>query len=189
MRPTKFFSLEAYPNAFPRWYLSCPVDAAGNEIDPRIFTEGRFVGAQPALTVPLSRSGPVFDFNFAAFDMVVLPAHIIDALEVLVGADIQRFPVTVSSSKGYFEILNVCKRVKCVDETTSEFDKWSEADGRPDKTGKYRMFVKMRIDPLKAAGHHLFRIDEWPIALIASEQVKELFESLNVTGVWFDPVT
>ncbi len=68
--------MEVHSDAFPRWYLSCTVDAAGNEIDPRIFTEGRFVGAQPEITVPVGQNGPVYDCNIGAFGMIVLPAHI-----------------------------------------------------------------------------------------------------------------
>lgn len=189
MSITKFYCIDVDPSATSRWYLKAPVDPSGIEIDPRIFTRGLPVASFPCLSIPLRRKGDIVDFNFCDFDMVVVSAELNTELAALVGETIQRIPVRIDGCDRQFEILNVTDLVECVDEAASTFMKWTEADGRPDKVGQYRMFTKLRIDPHIASEHHFFRVSGWPIALIASEQVKNLFEARNILGVKFDLVT
>jgi len=185
----KFYSLDADPSAISRWYLRAPIDSKGNEIDPRIFTRGELVFTKDDnLIINLRRKGVPVDFNFCDFDMIVTPANLNADLAKMIGNVVQRIPVKIESSDRDFEILNVADLVECVDESASTFTKWTHADGRPDKVGQYRMFTRLCIDGEAAAGHHLFRVREWPIALIASESVKLMFESRGVSGIRFDPV-
>lgn len=85
------------------------------------------------------------------------------------------------------EILNVVDRVGCIDEPRSQFTKWTPEDGRLEKTGDYRMVTHLQLNSRLANSHHLFRVTEWPVALIASEQVKSLLED-GTTGLRFEPV-
>lgn len=183
-----FYELLADPAVFPRWYLKSPLDPSGNEVDPRLFTQGVPVGSQPPLRLPLRRSGPEVGFNFCDFDMVVTPASVNAELEALVGPAIQRIPVTVDARTTEYEILNACELVPCFDESRSLFTKWTDADGRPEKVGQVRMIAKLKIDPALAKGHHIFRVAGWPIALIASEEVKDLLEARRVSGLKYDRV-
>lgn len=185
----KFYRLVADPLATTRWHLRAPVDMSGEEVDPRLFTAGLVTKPTSQLRIPLRRAGDEVDFNFGDFDMVVSPAVINAELETLTGASIERIPVWVQASERNYEILNILKFVRCIDEATSEFTKWTTEDGRPDKTGVYRMFTRLQIQQEAANGNHLFRIAEWPIALIASAQAKAILERHGVTGVGFQAVT
>lgn len=98
-------------------------------------------------------------------------------------------PVSISDGSTDFELLNVTDIVDCIDREKSDFVSWTEADGRPDKTGQFRMFSKLRIDVLRAIGHHIFRIKGWGVALIASQDVVDIFKRLEVTGVSFELVS
>jgi hypothetical protein len=40
MSSRKFYRLIADPAATSRWYLKSPIDPSGNEVDPRLFTQG-----------------------------------------------------------------------------------------------------------------------------------------------------
>lgn len=188
MSSRNFYRLLADPTATSRWYLKSPIDPSGNEVDPRSFTQGVPVGSQPSLRLPLRRSGDEVGFNLCDFDMVVTPASINAELEALVGPAIQRVPVKVEAPSAEYEILNVCELVSCFDESRSLFTKWTDTDGRPEKVGQLRMVIKLKIDPLLADGHHLFRVAGWPIALIASQEVKRLFESMNLSGLKYERV-
>lgn len=188
MPSCKFYRLAADPAATSRWYLTAPRDPLDNRVDPRLFTEGLPVSSTTPLRVPLSQPGDEVGFNFAAFDMVVTPSEINSELQELVGSVIQRIPVAVEGSTNSFEILNVCALVPCLDEKRSLVTKWTDTDGRPDKIGQYRMINGLRIDPRIADGHHIFRIEGWPIALIVSESVKRLFENKNLSGVSYNRV-
>ncbi len=184
----KLFRLLADPNATTRWHLRAPVNAVGNEVDSRLFTQGTAAAPNLQLTIPLRRRGDQVDFNFGDFDMVVTPAALNAELEKLSGLAIQRIPVVIESSDRKFEILNVVDQVRCIDEAHSQFTRWTAADGRSDRTGEYRMITRLRLDDQAASGHHLFRVAEWPVALIASEQVKALLENRETTGLMFEPV-
>ena len=188
MSSTKFYRLLADPDMSSRWYIKSPLDPAGNEIDPRLFTQGIRVRPQLPLILPLRRKGDRVGFNFCDFDMVVTPTYINAQLEALVGSAIQRIPVTVDAIRDEFEILNVCELIQCVDEKRSTLTKWTEADARSEKTGQYRMITKLAVDSVSARGHHIFRVAGWPIALIASEDAKALFEAEQLSGLKYEPV-
>jgi len=207
-----FYRLLPDSEAVTRWFLASPLDAAGNKVDSRIFTDGNPVNiqlqssptapatvrvyyyghpfdVQPPLTLPLRRTGDEVDFNFGDHDMVVTPRTFNDELESLVGGAIQRIPVTVEGKEDKYEIVNVCGLLPCVDEARTEYvEKWTADDGRPDRTGTYRTIFGLKIDPAIADGHHIFRIKDWPIVLIASGEVKRLLEDWKITGVGFERV-
>ncbi|NMG68096.1 hypothetical protein GPA19_24490 [Azoarcus indigens] len=187
MSEGKFFRLLADPTATSRWYLKAPLDPFGNEIDPRLFTQGVPFDRQQLMSLPIRRAGNEVAFNLCDFDMVVTSAQVNAALESITGPAIQRIPVTVEGKSG-FEILNVCDLLQCIDETRSLVTRWTDADGRPEKIGQLRMVAKLRIDPKAADGHHLFRVAGWPVALIASKEVKSIFEERKVSGVKYERV-
>lgn len=187
MSSRKFYRLLSDPAATSRWYLKAPIDASGDAVDPRMFTQGVPVSSQPPLKLPIRRSGDVVGFNFCDFDMVVTPTAVNAGLEALVGSAIQRIPVIIDADHE-FEILNVCELVPCIDESRSLFTKWTDADGRPEKSGQYRMITKLKIDPTFAVGRHIFRVAGWPIALIVSEEVKNLLEDRKLSGLRYEQV-
>lgn len=107
---------------------------------------------------------PTNRFQLHYFFAVVTPSSLNRKLEALVGAEVQRFPITKPDVSG-FELLNISNRLHCVDERRSVgVMKWTAADGRPDKVGQYRMVGNLYIVPEKAAGHNLFGIHGWEAA-------------------------
>ncbi|WP_341249420.1 hypothetical protein [Cupriavidus pauculus] len=70
----------------------------------------------------------------------------------------------------------------------SMFPRWTEDDGQPDKVGDYRINT-LRIVPTKAAGHELFRVKGWLVALVCSERIRDLLISQGVTGIRFTLVS
>lgn len=117
--------------------------------------------------------------------MLVTSKRLNIALDALAPGEVQRIPVSLSDGNVGYEILNATNVVDCIDRENSEFMVWKEPDGRQDKTGQYRMFSKLQIDPERARGRHIFRLDGWRIALVVSQDVVELFIQLQVTGASF----
>ncbi|WP_162932251.1 imm11 family protein [Solimonas sp. K1W22B-7] len=185
---TKFFRLIADSEATDRWYLKAPINSLGKEVDPRLFTEGKAFLLKENLTIPIRQNGRKVEFNFGAFDMIVTPAKLNAKLVEVAGVSIQRIPACIESVSQEFEILNVLDKVNCIDESASRFVKWTVADGRPEKIGQYRMISPLRINGDAAEGRHLFRVNEWPIALIASESIKNLLAEQVTSGVQFEAV-
>lgn len=186
---TNYFRIDADRNARDRWFLGSPINARGEECDPRVFVEGKVQLIGGGLTLPLRRNGRPVDFNLGDFDMPVLGADIIDKLTNLVDLRVQRIPVGIAESMSRFDILNVLDVVECIDDVKSVYTRWHENDGRPEKTGQYRMIVDLRIDPERARGHHLFRPKEWDVALIVSDRMKNALEELEVTGLEYQLVS
>ena len=60
---------------------------------------------------------------------------------------------------------------------------------RPDLEGQYEVIGTLVIDPSRTGGHKLFRVKDWEVGLIASEEIKEAFERAGVAGARFTPVT
>lgn len=189
MTASTFYRLLADPTTASRWHLRALVDPEGREVGARSFTKGLVARELPDLTIPLRREGDEVDFNFGDFDMIVTPATINSELNELMGNKLQRIPVRVRGCGRQFEILNALDLVECIDEVASETMKWTQADGRLDKVGKYRMITRLRINPAAAQGHHFFRIVGWPIALIASEQVRRLLMAHEISGVKYEAVS
>lgn len=188
-RMRNFFRVLADPKANERWFLKSPLDINGQQIDPRLFTSGTKYDGVQSLNLPLRREGIPVDFNFGDFDMVVTPKELNEAIEKLLGDLIQRISIKVANSQVPFEILNALDAVSCISEQKSEFLKWTSEYGVPDKVGKFRMITKLFIDPDKANGHKLFRIREWKAALIIDEEIKDLLERRNITGITFQSVS
>lgn len=97
------------------------------------------------------------------------------------------FPIDIEGAQGTYEIMNVlCKR-DCLDESRSDFTKWTEDDGEPDRVGNYRMILTPYIDAERAAGAHLFRLSRFKVVLFASSVLVAELEDRTNLGVTFRP--
>lgn len=171
-----------------RWFLRGPVDEHGVEVDPRMFTVGRPVELDGRLRVPLRSDGSPLDFTFADFDMPVVRRETGELLQRLAPGTCMRMPVEIESHGSGFEILNVTKTVRCVDEGRSKIMYWREGDGRPEKVGQYRMITLLRLSPDLADATPMFRLDGWHIALVVSAAVRGALLEAETTGVAFEEV-
>lgn len=169
-----------------RWHLKGPVTASGREVDPRIFTEGKPVEVREPLHLPLRREGTRLDFTLADFGMPVLHSAFAKALAEVAPHEIQRFAASVEGTSEAFEIINVVTRVDCLDPERSSVSYWTEADGIPDLVGRLQTVVGLKVDPQRASGHHIFRLQGWEVALIVSEDVKDALQ--DARGAVFQAV-
>jgi hypothetical protein len=153
----KYFRIQLDPR-YVSWYLSGPVDENRQRVDPRLFTYGEeFAGPLPS-EIPVGEGGPRADFNFAAFDMLVVNESINAAIAA--APRIQRFPVQIEGGIAGYEILNVLEVVECFDFEQSKFTVRTESDGNPVQAADLFGVFKLRIDPARATGHAIFRVAE-----------------------------
>lgn len=196
-------------HAFPdtgRWYLNGLKDHTGNKLDVRIFTyghligttptlrlsspaDGEFVDVVPPLHISLRRPGPPLDFTLGDFDVPVVTKRVAQLLTRVADEDIQKFPVRIDSSSEEYNIINCTRIIDCIDLQDSNVTYWSAEDGLPDMIGKLQMVIDLVIDPHLAQGRQLFRLEGWPVALIASSDVKKALEDEGVTGICFKQVS
>lgn len=169
-----------------RWFLKGPLDRRGARLDPRLFTYREPVECDAPLYIPLRRPGRQLDFTLADFDMPVLRSSLARELQALAPESIQLFPAVVEGSNDSFHIVNVVSVVACLDEQRSTLTYWTQAHGRPDKVGKPMMVVELRVDTERAAGKKIFRLKDWKIALIVSEDARDILR--GASGAVFRPV-
>jgi hypothetical protein len=183
------FRILADDARFPdRWFLDEPLTKDGVEIDAREFCYGcPYLGPVP-VDVPIQYPGRKVAFNLAAFDMPVVRDEIAGLLEKIDRRSVECFPLTVGTSMVGYVILNVRCREACVDEQRSLITRWRPEEGRPDKVGRYRMVSNLTIDPSRTHDRHIFRVEDFAIALIVSEVIRQALEELLALGVVFKPV-
>jgi hypothetical protein len=51
------------------------------------------------------------------------------------------------------------------------------------------MVSTIRVDPARTQNHHIFRIKDWPLALLVSHKLKEALEDIPNLGVVFEPAS
>ena len=187
----RYFDVLADDKRFgDRWVLDEPLSENGQQIDARLFRYGKTYEGVAPHSVPVQQNGERIDFNLAAFDMPVVSNDVVSIVRAIAENDCEIFPVIIGESNVGMSILNVVRRVECVDEPRcEEVMKWRPEDNRPDRLGFYRAIGGLRIDPKKAEGHHIFRIFGWEVSLIVSEMIREKLESIQNLGIVFDEVT
>lgn len=172
-----------------RWYLRGPVRGR-EELDPRLYTDAVKQPDPGPLSIPLRRPGKPMDWTEADSAMPVASEKAARILRELAPDDVQLFPVSVKGRRERYYIANAIHACACVDEERSEdVRRWTKDDFRPDLAGRYKVIHKLYIDPRRTGGHKLFRVKDWEVALIASEEIKDAFERAGVVGATFIPVT
>jgi len=189
LRGGQFFRLVPDMVTCRPWHLSAPSSPDGEELDSRMFTRGLPV---TDLRVPLSigvrNPGTPVQLSFGSFDYLVVEHRLAVLVEALAPSDVELFPATVDGNPSY-EVLNVARRIPCIDEGRTVGEKWGAADGRPEKIGQFRTVTNLVIDGSKVSGSTMFRIAGWEIALVVSEDVRQLLVNEAGPGLRFLSVT
>lgn len=168
-----------------RWHLGDVTTREGDE--PRL-RAGLPCGST-ALHTTVSHAGRELEFCITSFAVPVARSSLATAIEAVGGDDVQRLPLYIPDHDG-FEVVNALRVIKCLDESRSEFTKWTANDHRADLAGQYRMVTNLRVlgDAIPDNAH-VFRIEGWLVALIVSESVKVTMEKAGCFGAKFVEVT
>jgi len=166
-----------------RWYLASPHDATGEEIDPRLFTEGKPVDLPANLIVTKRRLGRPLDFTLADFDMPVVSGPLAKLLLDAAQGCVQLLPTKVEGEEDEYFILNVTRTVPCISDADSLVMHWQTTDGRPEKIGQYRMVAKPVLTAANHAGEALFRAAGWEVMLLASGKLARVLLNSGLTGL------
>ncbi|MFP2925395.1 imm11 family protein [Pyxidicoccus sp. 3LG] len=184
---TRYFRLLEDLHVPERWYLDTPLDLNGQDAGSRLFMQGVPVVVAEPLEVSLFRGGRPLDFSLADSGAVpVVHPKVASVFSTLAPMDVQLFRVEVEGQTERYSLVNVTRQVRCIDDSASErVLYWKPEDGRPDKTGKYRNVVGMRIDKERVGDAKVFRPWGWTIALVVSEDIKVALEQTGATGLKF----
>lgn len=182
----RFYQVDDDLSVVGRWVLGSAVTPDGRAVDEYQFTEGIRVSVSGPLVMDVRCEGDTTDFTLAAFDVPVVSERVASALAAFDSACIQRIPVLFNRKLAeHFDILNVAKTVKCLDETRSDIQWRRDDNDSLDNAGGYQMVAKKVIRSDLAVDHPIFRLEGWSIALVVREDVKDALETLGVTGIVF----
>ncbi|WP_309896481.1 imm11 family protein [Archangium sp.] len=174
-----------------RWELEYPLDENGQEIRTWIFEEGEPVTFEGRIRIPICTPGKALDFSLLTSGIVpIVSARVAAVFAQLVPGDVQLFPVEVEGRSEPYTLLNITRVVKCIDDEASDEVRYYKLEHeQPERLGKYRSVIGMRIDPSKVGEAQVFRTWGWTGTIVVSEALKEALERLGATGTKFTSVT
>lgn len=181
-----FFRLRDDKAIPKRWHLGFITCADGTE--PQLL-DGVVIDSCHKLVAPITHPGRALDFSLTSFAVPVATLSLSSAIKDAAGCDLQVIPLGLPVTED-MAILNVLRTIACVDESRSEFIKWTLQDHRADLAGQYRQVTKLAINkdviPLDA---NIFRISGWPVALVVSEKMRSVMIHAGCEGAKFEELT
>lgn len=168
-----------FPN---RWYLG---DV--KNVDNWTLVAGRLPpGAPSDLKVEVYRAGEKMDFTLTeAYGVPIVSARLQQVLGNLPGIRFLNAKIEGEYKKSSYFAMLIESTVNCVDESRSEFEKFTADDPvRPDKAGQYSAFYQLFLDKAKAiaSGRPIFRLGRFEVAIIVNADVKRAIEEAGVSG-------
>jgi hypothetical protein len=169
-----------------RWHLGRVFNDEG--CDDSDFTMGRPAQIRSRPIVGLSVPGVPLDFSLTGIAVPVVSARFAKAVKPVVGDDVEFIPTQVGDRHGY-EIMNVLRLIECIDESRSEFIKWTEKDHRADLAGEYRSVPKLKIVSENIPPDaNIFRIKYWDVVIVVSDVFVEAARSIAAVGMRLKPL-
>jgi hypothetical protein len=186
----RYFRIQDSGQVLTRAFLAPPETIDGEYVDVWQFTNGKHVDSRSLLRMGKRIEGPVLPFSMAAYEIPVVDHLVGNVFQEEAGRDVQLIPVEVKGECSRYSILNVACVVDCIDERNSEFSKYSLDDEaiEPALRGQFEVITRLKIEPQKAAGHAVFRIDGWLTPLIVSDSVRHRLAEMDLPGTEFTPV-
>lgn len=180
---TRLFKMD-YSADGDRWFLGT-VTVDGQYIVANTFRRGeQWSGGIPMF--PVDEDGPPVDVSFTAHGEPIVTQSIGALIEQLAPGQVQRIPVMIEGGPPGIEpreVLNALACVPCLDTSRS----YTLPD--PSRPGHYRSVANLHLRAEATGGLDVFRVDEWSVALIVREKIKEALERVKATGLRFKEVT
>lgn len=173
-----------------RWQLG-EISGDSGPIDASRFTSAERYDSTEPLSIIVD-DGHSLDFTLADFDVPIVSSFMASILQRKAASEVQLIPVVIKGAKpsnSEWFILNVLRKVDCLDEASSEILKWTSKDGRPDKVGEFRMVSKLVIAPSQINNSFIFRIDGWDVCIVVSGELRHQCEKAGLNGLVFENIT
>lgn len=178
----KYFRLLEDMSLMDRWYLG-KIQAINNWT---LYSDQ----LPELLSISLVKDGSEIDFTYTETYVVPIVSSKLRMLLAEV-KNIRFVPVQPLGKECNFEyfVMIVDEIIDCIDEEKSHFEKFQNDDPiRPDMAGQYSAFFDMKIDEKKTNRLDIFRIKNFDMAIIVSENVVNVLNSKELIGLKFKPV-
>jgi hypothetical protein len=187
----RYFELTEDMTSPDRWLLGDPLDEQEKEVRALLFMSGEPTRFDGRLRVPVYHPGTSLDLTCVdTGGFPVVTEKVARVLAELAPGDVQLFPADVESRPEIYFVVNVARRVKCIDDDRCAEVRYGEPeDNWPDELGHYRAVYGMRIAPSLVGDAKVFRPWGYTGSLLVAEDVKEALERTGATGLKFVEVT
>ena len=150
---------------------------------------GTRVDVSEPLSVEITHFGRPLAFYLTSFGVPVATSALCAVVSQIADPDVQVIPITVAGQGGH-SVLNCTRTVACVDDSRSEFIKWTSGDHRPERAGEYRAIPRLVLDEERIPNDVVFfRIRGWRVVLVVSEQLKKAMLEHGCLGAKFLPIS
>src|SRR6188768_273679 len=131
----RYFELTDDMSRPDRWLLGDPIDEQGKEVRGWRFMNGEPTRFDGRLRIPVYHPGSSLDFTRVdTGGFPVVTEKVARVLAELAPGDVQLFPAEVESRSETYFVVNVARRVKCIDEAASAEVRYGEPeDNWPDE--------------------------------------------------------
>lgn len=126
-------------------------------------------------------------FTFTTLFVPIVRCDVADKIAQIpeVRARVEFVLARVAGAAAHFAVLNVLDVVDAIDHSLSRYSLWTPEEN-DDRAGTIHTLEHVVLDAKKTTGHHLFRLKDYPFALIASEMLKTALG--DVEGIEWVPV-
>lgn len=197
---TRLYQLRFDASDRGQWFLDNPVDASSGR---QLRWVGHFGLGEPLdvreLSIPLLKPGHPLDVTLHDFEFVV-SERIGKLIADLAPEDVQRISARIESVQERYEALNLLSTIDCIDwqrtraqmrrpgeervETGSLASFASLLEHEPDMNlYRYVMSDGMRLNPDGIEGARLFRVKNWTLWPVVTEEIKVALEHEGATGL------
>src|SRR5688500_7092135 len=118
------------------------------------------------------------DVTFTVLGLPVLSERAMEVFADVAPDDIQFLPALIESAGGLYHVMNVVRRLDCLDERRTTFG---------DVPG-FRPVLTPVLDPKKIGGEKVFRLRASPVHIIVADSVRRAIDGAGLTGASLAPV-
>jgi len=177
---TQFFELYQSMRDPGMWYVSDPPDVS------------RWLrsGPAPCESVELRtyKPGTPLDFTNTLRGLPVVSTRLAPVFASQGDAQLSLVPATVDGS-AQFWALKTLAYINAVHGQASVYKVWAPGDGRPDRTGEFRLFDRLVLSEAAVPGHTtIFRLHGQWTRLFVRAALAEAILAVHPTGVELEPV-
>lgn len=160
--------------------------ADGSPLTPGVLWSGRPYAGPLPLRTNVTRRGVSVDGTMLP-DTALLTRALAASLREVIATDAEFIPVEVDGAPEFCVGINILRLCDCVDEAQS-FIQPPPPGSRVSASDRYYMLSKMRIRSAAVPGYAIFRLSRWPVAIIVSEKVHNVFVQNRASGLAFSEV-
>lgn len=144
-----------------------------------------WTGPSPVL-LALSQDGIACDYSETAYGTPIVSVQLADLWRTIAKDDVQLIPAELPNASERCFIANILSNIDCIDYEHSRGSFFPAND--PVRSGKPSGFLELAINPKQVRGQKLFRLTDWLVGMIVSDNVRSRMKAEGITGVHFLPI-